>query len=428
VRAIDNDGNKDASPARTVFPIRNSPPSLSFDRSDLPPDTTWTVASFALNPSDPEGIGNLARIDLALNDSTTFVALPAEARFVTLVGEVTRTSTATTASARVYLGRTFQRTDIVVPGLRLNARNVLYARAADQTDTTSAVARYPSAGATKPWFVKKPRSRVLVVNDYRRITGGPVVAYHKALVQQHTGEVPDVWNIETPYVTGSTGASLRSPLLGASQEPFLRETFALWDRIYWVATATTNSGVRNNLPFAAPTLTKFFDAGGRMMVQSPVTVPGSSAELEENLDNPALFLLPVTALVPVPDSLRSITLSTGSAVRPQRTLPGTGEALPALKAAAFVITSLPYQANDSRTIPLYTADFQYQTRQGNRRGPWSGPSVVASLRLDAAGQPTVGLFSLPLVDDTGTPVLVGDDGLTETPRTAVRRILRALGF
>lgn len=428
VRAIDNEGLKDPRPARTVFPIRNSPPSLAFDRSELPPDTTWTVATFAFNPSDPEGEGNLSRLDIALNDSTTFVGLPAETRFVTLVAETSRSNPATTVNARVYLGRTFQRTDLVVPGLRLNARNVLYARSADQTDTTSAVVRYPSAGAAKPWFVKKPKSRVLVVNDYRRITNGPVVAFHKALVQQYTGEAPDVWNVETPYVTGSTGTSLRSPLLGASQEPFLRETFALWERIYWVATATTNSGLRNNLPFAAPTLAKFFDAGGRLMVQSPVTVPASSAELEENLDNPALFLLPVSSLVTVPDTLRSITMATGSAVAPTRTLPGTGEALPALRANAFVITTLPYQANDSRTVPIYRGDFQYQTRQGNRRGTWAGPSVVASLRLDAAGKPVVGLFSLPLVDDNGAPVLVGADGTTEAPREAVRRMLRALGF
>ena len=141
-----------------------------------------------------------------------------------------------------------------------------------------------------------------------------------------------------------------------------------------------------------------------MMVQSPVTVPGTAAELEENLDNPALFLLPITGLVPVPDSLRSITLPTGSAVTPVRTLPRTNEALPALRASQFVITSLPYQANDSRTLAVYTADYQYQTRSGNRRGLWPGPKVAASLRLDAAGQPTVGLFSLPLVDDTGAPV------------------------
>lgn len=428
VRSIDNEGNKDATPARTVFPIRNSPPNLAFDRSELPADTTWTVASFAFSPTDPEGESNLARLDVALNDSTTFVSLPAETRFVTLVAETSRSNTATTVSARVYLGRTFQRTDILVPGMRMNARNVLYARVADQTDTTSAVVRYPAAGATKPWFVKKPKSRVLVVNDYRRITNGPVLAFHKALVQQYTGAAPDVWNIETPYVTGSTGTSLRSPLLGASQEPFLRETFALWERIYWVATATTNSGLRNNLPYAAPTMTKFFDAGGRMMVQSPVTVPGSSAELEENLDNPALFLLPISSLVTVPDSVRSITMATGSAVTPSGTLPGAGTTPPALRANQFVITTLPYQANDSRTIPVYTGAFQYQTRVGNRRGPWPGPSVVASLRLDATGAPTVGVFSLPLVDDTGTPVLVGADGTTEAPREAVRQMLRALGF
>lgn len=428
VRAIDNKGDVDPTPARTVFPIRNSPPTLALSRTDVPPDTTFTVASFGLDAADPEGIGNLARIEIALNDSTTFVELPADAQYVTLVGEVDRSNPAqTVTSARVYLGRTFQSTSIVVPGLRLNARNVLYARAADATDTTSAVVRYPAAGSATPWYVKKPVSRVLVVNDWRKPTAPTVMRYHLGIVAAQIGGTPDVWNVEKPYVTGSTGIAARSPLLGA-QEPFLRETFALYDRIYWVSSQATDSPTRYNLPFAAPAMQKFFDAGGRMLVHSPVTAPQSS-DFQDNLDNPALFLLPITRLVPIPDSIRSITLDNGSLVRPARSLPGFTGTLPTLRLNAFVLTTLPYEANDSRTFTLYNGTFGYQTRTGNRRGIWPGPNAAISYRVDAAGDPLVALVSVPVVNETsGAALLTVDGGSTDGGAAVTRALMTALRF
>jgi hypothetical protein len=430
VRAIDNRGAKDPRPARTVFPIRNSPPTLTLSRTDVPPDTTFTVASFGLTATDPEGATNLARIELALNDSTTFVELPADAQYVTLVGEVDRSNpNQTTTTARVYLGRTFQRTEIRLPGLRLNARNVLYARAADLTDTTSAVVRYPQAGATARWYVKKPRTRVLVVNDYRKPTSPAVMAYHLGVLREHLGgTTPDVWNVETPYVTGSTGLATRSPLLGPTQEPALRETFALFDAIYWVSTQATDSPSRYNLPFAAPAMQKFFDQGGRLLVHSPVTVPQSSADFQDNLDNPALFLLPISRLIPVPDSVRSITLDNGALVRPVRQLPGFSGTLPTLRTGAFILTTLPYEASDSRTFTLYTATFGYQTRSRNT-GIWPGPSAAVSYRTGADGQPNVALVAVPVVNEaSGAPLLFTDGTSQDGGRVMIRALLTALRF
>ncbi len=429
VRAIDNDGATDPSPARTIFPVRNSPPSLSFDLFEAPPETTFTVVSFAFRADDPEGRGNLARIEIALNDSTSFVSLPAETEFVTLIGEIDRDNPSQmTAEARVFTGRGFQSTPFRVPGLKLDAQNILYARAVDQTDTTSTLQRYPARGQTSSWYVKKPKSRVLVVNDYRKSTHPTVLAWHLQLLQEHLGYQPDVWNVALPYGTGSSGSLSRSPLLGPGQEPFLRETFALFSDLYWVSTASTNSASRNSLPFAVPALDKFFAAGGKMMVHSPITLPPAT-DFQENLDNPALFLLPIESLVPIPDSLRSLILTRDATVRPGNPLPGTGTALPPLKTNAFIITTLPYEADDARTVPLYTADFEYSTRVGRRTGIWPGPSVVASIRLGESDQPQVGLMTLPLVDEqSGAPLIVGTDGDPAAARNAVRLMLESLTF
>lgn len=429
VRAIDNEGAKDPTPAQTIFPVRNSPPTFAFDLFEAPPDTTFPVVTFAFRADDPEGLDNLARIEIALNDSLNFVALPPDAEFVTLVAEVDRDDPSqTTAEARVYLGRGFQTTTLRVPGLRLDAENVFFARAVDQTDTTSVLQRYPARGESTTWFVKKPKTDVLVVNDYRKSTNTTVLAWHLGVLEDFLGFTPDVWNVPLPYGSGSTGSLSRSPLLGPGQEPFLLETLALFTDIYWVTTASTNSASRNSLPFAVPALDRFFAEGGRMMVHSPITLPAST-DFEDNLDNPALFLLPISSLVPLPDSLRSLLLPRDAAVRPQQPLPQTGTALPALKTTEFIITTLPYEAADSRTVPLYTADFEYSTRVGRRSGLWPGPSVIASMRLDDTQQPQVGLMTLPLVNEvSGAPLLVGADGDADAGREAVRLMLESLQF
>lgn len=429
VRAIDNEGAKDPNPARTVFPVRNSPPTFSFNPFETPPETTFTVVTFAFTANDPEGRDNLDRIEVALNDSTNFIALPPETEFITLVGDFDRNDPSQTVTeARVFLGRGFQSTTLRVPGLRLDAENVLYARAVDQTDTTSAVQRYPARGQAASWYVKKPTTDVLVVNDYRKETNPTILAWHLALLEDYLGYRPDVWDVTLPYGTGSTGIQNRSPLLGTGQEPFLRETLALYSDIYWVTSASTNSAARNSLPFAAPAMSTFFENGGRLMVHSPITLPPST-DFQDNLDNPALFLLPISNLVPL-DTVRIMRISRNAPIEPVAEVPGTGRTMPALAAAAIISTTAPYDAGDARTIPLLRAQFSYGTfARPSPLRTWAGPSVVASIRLDDTQQPQVGLMTLPIVDEqTGDPLITGSGGDPNATRDAVRLMLESLQF
>lgn len=419
VRALDNQGAEDPTPARTVFPIRNSPPTLRLDPFDLPPDTTFGVFSLAWEADDPEGDANLARIEVSLNDSLHFVALPAETRFTTFVAEEDPSNpTQTTVSAEVFSGRAFQRTGQQVPGLRLNAANTLYVRAVDATDTTSTMQAFT-------WYVKKQTGEVLVVNDYRTAANPTVLAYHLRLLADYLppGTPIDVWDVTQPYMTGAAGNVPRSSALPASANPTLRQMLARYRHLYWVSTAATNSGAGNNLPFAASVLDLFFANGGTLMVHVPITLPGSP---EENLGNPALLLLPLTDLVAFPDSLRpSLRLPTDAPVTPVNPVPGVATPLPPLQSAAFQINTLPFVTSGNKAMPLYEAAYTYLTRTGSRQGPWTGASTVAALTTDRR----VGLFALPLVNDqNGTPLLTGTDGDPEATRRAIWLMLESLGF
>lgn len=418
-RAVDNDGNVDPSPARTVFPIKNSPPSIRLSVFDLPPDTTFPIISFAWQADDPEGEDNLDRIEVSFNDTLNFVALPSDVDFATFVGDIDLDDpTQDVTSARVFLGRGFNSSEIRVPGLKLDDENVFYIRAVDRTDTTSVRDSFT-------WHVKDRTSEVLFVNDYRKSSNVILLDYHLGLLKEYlpAGTPIDVWDITTPYVTGNVGNVPRSDQLPPTADPTIRRMLAQWNHIYWISTNTTNSVFGNNLPFIANTMDLFFDNGGTLMVHSPVGIPNDP---EENLGNAALLLLPISDLITFPDTLRpSLRITRGTPVEPTNTVPGLGRPLPPLEATGFLLNTLPYHTSGSNTISLYEAEYQYVTRQGNRRGVWPGPSNIASISADRR----VALFSLPLINEQdGQPVWVGQDGDPDAARDAVMMMLESLGF
>ncbi|ARA92063.1 hypothetical protein AWN76_002020 [Rhodothermaceae bacterium RA] len=419
VRAIDNEGLKDPTPARTVYPIQNSPPTLRLSRFELPPDTTFTIVSFAWDADDPEGEDNLAAIEVSFNDSTSYTRLPADTRFVTFVAAFDPNDpTETTTSASVRIGRGFQGTGIDVPGLRLDAENTFYVRAVDQTDTTSVFERHT-------WFVKKPKSDVLFVNDFRKITAPTVQAYHLSLLRDFLpeGTPINLWDVTQPYSTGNTGDLVRSDAMPPVADPTLRHTFGLFRYIYWVSSNTTNSTADNNLPYAAAVMDLFFENGGKLIVHSPANIPSNP---EENLGNPAILLMPLSDLMVFPDSIyQFFRLPRGRTVTPTGLLPGVSEPLPALQPLRLISDVIPYYTEGDANIPLYTAPFNAIRRADNRQVPWTGVSNIASISNDRR----VVLVGFPLVDDrNGESLYTGADGNPDAPRQAVHLMLRSLGF
>ena len=417
VRAVDEEGLADPTPARTIYPIQNSPPTIRISPFDLPPDTTFNVMSIGWVAEDPDGNANLARIDVSFNDSLNFVALPPDVAFATFVLPQTAPgASGEIVDATVYAGRGFESTGITVPGVRVGDMNTLYVRAADQTDTTSVRVEYS-------WFVKGKTSNILYVNDFRRATHPVVTQFHLDILREYlpSGTPVDIWDITTPFTTGSTGNYLRSNMLPGVAQPSLERLMLGYDYIYWVASATTDQITGNNLPFVATILEPFFEKGGKVMVHSPIQLPTNPEEIATNA---ATLLFPLNSLTSFPDSLRqTLRLLSGSPVTPEQPLPGA-QTLPALKMNGFVINTLPYVATSAATIPLYRAQFQYVTRD-NRRGTWTGPSTVASISNDRR----IGLFSLPIVNEAnGAPLVVGADGNPEVARDAVKQILTSLGF
>ena len=412
VRAIDNDDAVDPSPARTVFPIRNSDPELSLSRTEVPPDTTWPVLSFAFAASDPDGELNLAAVELALNDTLGALArLPADATFATLVAQ---DPGAATTTADVFVGRGFVSSTITLPGLMLDADNVVYVRAIDQAGATSRWRAYPDPDDDDAtMFVRRVTSDVLVVNDYRSQSGptpigeATVQVVRDALAQQGTTDFQE-WDLSRTIQIPA--APRFSDALPATADPTLRRTLALWDRIAWVSNSATAAATGYNLPKAAGVLDLFFDQGGRMLVYVPITLPQGT---DGGASNAAIDVLPLRELIEYPAGARALTAQSGTPLT-AAPVPGTTRQLPALRTARFFYNAvLPYSVGPD-DVSLYEMPFTLDTG-----APWTGARTLVSIRADRR----VALFTLP-----NNGAFESADGSGDGIPEAISVLLDALDF
>ena len=416
VRAVDDDGSVDPTPARTVFPILNSDPTFRLLAAEAPPDTTWPVVSFAFAAADRDGDANLAAIEVSLNaPDGPFTRIAPEATFLTLVADDPSARSAT--GARLYVGRGFSNTGVVLPGLALDADNVLYLRAVDQAGATSETVRYPGLDAdgqpAGTFYVRRVTSRVLLVNDFRAAGDAEVLGVAREALALNGTQGYDTWDLsETPQ---SAASPVFSDALPSTPDPTLRQTLALWDRIYWVSNAVTNRVSGNNFPRAAGTLDLFFNGGGRLLVHTPITLPQS----EDDADgNPAVDVLPLGGLVDLTafnPGVRALRTGAGTPVRPGVEVPGTGRALPPLQTTRLLTSALPYEARPDDLV-LYRLSFY---ENNDPAAVWQGSEVVASIRADRR----VALFALPLFAGPNAlfePAAGGTEGVADALAVLLR--------
>ncbi|MEO1023464.1 MAG: hypothetical protein AAFW89_13045, partial [Bacteroidota bacterium] len=252
VRAVDNDGAVDSIGARLVFPIVNTPPTVELNITEQPPDTLFRYSSFGWTINDIDGISNVLRTEIALNDTNSnWVEMPipdGEDRvFITLGVD---NETVGEKSADVFIGRSLSSADgLSVPGLRVGELNTFYVRAIDFAGAVSNI-------DTVSWFVKPKTSNILFLNDVAGSNAQTLARFHLNMLSE-MGLQPDVWFLNDDNVL--------SEAFPRVIDPTLVETLAQWDHIYWVS-----SGVSRNISFALEITDLFFERGGNMFVNVPI--------------------------------------------------------------------------------------------------------------------------------------------------------------
>ena len=240
-------GAVDPGRAGIGIPVLNQPPSVVFAQNPndpgvmmQQPETTFTAASFAWVGSDPDGDQTIAEYEIALNDpsdSTRWITVPGNIRLVSLVVPRDRSNGLNgiqEVAADVWAG-TFAKTRILlgsIPHLKLDTLNKFYVRARDIAGDTSHAIVMPT-DSTHHWFVKNPRGRLLIVDDYISSDRDSALAFYRTVLPRVGFPSFEILNIGA----GLTAQQKTDSRVGRLVPPFLDPAFLytlhLFDVVLW---------------------------------------------------------------------------------------------------------------------------------------------------------------------------------------------------
>ncbi len=351
-RAVDPD------PASIKFPIANTPPQVIFvmnsgqfsTRPDIP-DTTFTVASFGWQGSDVDGDNTITNYYIALNDTvspSSWVQLPAQARFVTIEARISEAQTDTSTVscdiyANTYPAMSYSPLKVTLPNMKLNGDNVFYVKAQDVADAYSPAVRMPDS--THTWFVKKPRGNVLIVNDYGS-QDRSLSFYRNIFDNLNGGSLKgkyDVWDIRSGMVpTSPKKGDLVQPCI----VPSFQETLKLFKYVFWY------SADYKDFDIAQAAIGGYRSAGGKIFF--------SYYALDTTADRASLT-----------QQLRDFTGSVDSVM--SDILRGSSSASPPITSTGFVFSG-------ATVVPTDSTQYPELVRDGPASNPADGGKAVWNLR------------------------------------------------
>lgn len=358
VRAIDNYGLKDPSPAHLRYPVKNSPPAVSFEYSENNPVKTFPVLRFYWTGSDPDGLENLKRYELCWNDTTT-APYAVDVTATSAIFEANDLQTLT-PECRVYINNNEIAEPELMHGLLLNDSNILFIRAVDNAEVTSAFA----ASATV--LVKKPVSDILMVDGYS--SGGESVENFYA---QHLANA-GFTSVDTMQIFEKVnGAYTQQSADNLSQS----KLFSLFKTIIWFSNDASNS-----LSIGQRSLNEFFDEGGKLLM---------AVYISSLFDDQSGFLdfTPIQSLVAPADT--TLLLTDTSKVLSQQ------YGFPDLQSSVFVGTVRPFIPATGATI-LYNAQLVAKDNATLSLSEWNGISGVMAKKQNSYGVTSFILSTLEL--------------------------------
>ncbi len=338
IRAVDNDGAKDLVGARLVFPIVNSAPSVSLNPTELPADTMFSIASFGWNIDDPDGLGNIERTEVAVNDTINgWVEIPIPADETRLfINLQIDNSQVGSAEANVFQGRSFTTLQgLTIPGLEVGSMNTFYVRTIDNAGAVSNV-------DSTSWYIKPKNSRTLFLNDYAGSASAEVAAFHKNILAAN-GITPDQWIINDGEV-----AQDKVPLSSAFPavtDPTLKRTLKEWDHIYWIS-----NDIDRNITYALDIASEFFDEGGTMFVNIPMKGISQNDEI--------FSFLPVDSIGVLSGIQTNFLINNSTPI-----VAADNIATPDLAMSSRVVGNYPLKPSPGATL-LYSTDFLATTLIG----------------------------------------------------------------
>lgn len=359
VRAMDNYGRKDPSPAYLSVPVKNTPPVLTL--SDTIPDTALTVLTCSWQLSDPDGESTLDSVEIQMNGGTP-VSLPPGTTLITLVP--VNPDVAGASDMKIYRGTNGMLYPFLLPGAMLDGTNQLSIRVKDKSGAFS------PAITTSPFYLKKKNADLLVLDAY------PADPAARALYASAFGTVypnydfislldnnrkyqPKYWNLA------------------------FKELISLYDKVIWYSNrnAYNTEGQPESgllLETACQPFQQYLNQGGKLLVLS--TLPVLDTSYNFVVTSPVFTLLPIDTLSTSNGQAR---LQTDSLV-----VPASGSGYPVLRPSQFMTGLSPFAPKPSAEV-IYSA--QITPSLG-----WVGPSVCAARSRGNNGKTQLVYFSLEM--------------------------------
>jgi len=378
IRAIDNTGAIDPSPARLQYPVRNSLPTVAFiypPNGSNPlagafPTNSFPVLHFAWQGSDPDGAASIERYELCLNDTTQtsqWLSLPPNYTECILQAE---TPSGSTSACLVYPSDRSTPLSDRLPGLTLSDSNRLFIRVIDRS------------GAKSNWiesrsvFVRTLSHNILLVNAFTpsaianqnvdtvatrmaaQLALAGINQYHELRIFERSG------NAFTQLSANNTTQS---------------RIFDLFDHIIWLGGGGYDFD--QNAALAQYTLGRFLDGGGNLLMSltssagSPVT--GTIYEL-----------FPFDSLQSAPDGFGFLLTDTAtlSPLTPNYPVLGYDRFNPAVR---------PMKLR-SGTTGIYKANIWLRNFSTLALTPYAGSSTVMALRYNPINQSRFAFTTLEL--------------------------------
>ena len=386
IRAIDNTGAHDPTPARIRYPVKNSPPTLNFiypPAGSNPlagsfPVTSFPVLHFSWLGTDPDGLASIERYELCLNDTGQPARrLNLSPAFTECILQAESPSAGSSACLLFPGDRTTPLPDRL-QGMILGDSNRLYVRVIDRSGAQS---KWMESRAV---FVRPVTRNVLLVNAF---TPSAIPNQNVDTIAARMGQqlsAAGVAQYQELRIFERSGSSFTQ--LSANNATQAR-IFGLFDHIIWLGGGGYDFD--QNAALAQNTMGRFLDGGGNLLMSltssagSPVT--GTLYEL-----------FPFDSLLAPPDGFGFLLTDTA-------TLSPLVAGYPVLGYDRFNPAVRPLKIGGGTTA-IYRANIWQRNFSTLALTPHTGPSTVMSMRYNPLNQSRFAFTTLELhsLDRTGT--------------------------
>lgn len=361
VRAIDNEGYKDPSPAYLKVPLKNTPPVVFFNESGFPQDTTNIVTTFTWTATDADGDETIIKAYLKANQGD-WLEIDVNEKLISLVP--TNASQTGIMDAAVYYGTNELPLSTPLSGLVVGDTNKFYLKVVDFANAES------EPDTSEVVFVKPKTSDVLFITG---LPEPPSQVYKDALDPILT----DYDYINYAFDNGKFQPGYWSPTFDLMLEHYDKLIMTTDESIF---TNSVNGTKNVLLEFASPSIQIFSNNGGKSLVATSFT---------KGQD-----ITSTASVFPI-DSLSS---ANGQArLYPDSAVVSTiGTNYPDLS-PSFIISGLS---------PFYMSLGAQEAYQAElfKQGGWEGPSTVGARRIDGNANIYQYFFSVQLYKLDKSPI------------------------